>query len=62
MVDMKVSAAVNYFGSKSEIARRLGITRQAVSKWGELVPRGWAFELTAISSGVLRPPALTRAK
>lgn len=41
--------AVGLFGSKAELARSAGVTRQSVNKWGEWVP-------------AIRMPALRRYK
>lgn len=45
---MRTKEAVALFGgSKTKLAQALGITRQAVSNWGEVVPetRQWQIEL-----------------
>lgn len=36
------------------LAKALGITRQAVYLWGKLVPRGQAYRLQILTSGKLR--------
>jgi hypothetical protein len=35
---MKTKEAIAAFGRRADLARALGITRQAVSRWGEDVP------------------------
>ena len=35
---IRVDDAVRYFGSKAELARRLEITPQALTGWGEYIP------------------------
>jgi len=50
---MKKKTAIDYFGSKAEIARVLKISRQAVSNWGDVVPIKKAWKLQAASGGVL---------
>lgn len=45
---------VVHFGSKSEIARILGISPQAVNNWGERIPPGAAIRLEKHSEGKIR--------
>ena len=40
---------VNYFGSQSELARKLRLTRQAVGLWSEVIPEKHAFMLDMIT-------------
>lgn len=42
---MKLSEAIERYGSKSEIARILGIARQSVNNWGEDVPPLRVYQL-----------------
>lgn len=42
---MKTKSALKYFGTKSRIACACGITKQAVSQWGEIVPLKQARKL-----------------
>jgi hypothetical protein len=51
---MKKSDAIAYFGSGAEIARRLGIGRAFVSKWGDDVPQRYAYELERLTDGELK--------
>lgn len=44
---MKIEEIVTYFKNKSGIARALGISRQAVSKWDE-IPVRRSYELREI--------------
>ena len=46
--------AVQYFDGRRALAERLGITTQAVAKWGEAVPEGSAYKLQAVTNGRLR--------
>lgn len=52
---MKTSDAIKYFGSRSRLARLLGISRQAVSRWGDEVPQRWQYHLERLSAGELVP-------
>jgi biotin operon repressor len=42
---LKKQDAVDYLGSHAEVARQLGITRQAVCSWGANVPVLSAYRL-----------------
>jgi DNA-binding transcriptional regulator YdaS (Cro superfamily) len=53
---MNTAAAVNYFGSKAEIARVLGIGKTAVTNWGETIPIGRAYQIEVITNGALKAP------
>jgi len=45
--------AINYFGSKSKLAKAAGVAPASVSVWGELVPEKNAMRLQLASEGVL---------
>lgn len=51
---MKTREAVHHFGSKASVAKALGISRAAVTRWGEHVPEGRAYQLELITGGALR--------
>lgn len=53
-VKMKTEMVVEHFGTKTAVARALGINKSAVSQWGENVPRGKAFEIEALTGGALK--------
>lgn len=42
---MKTSDALDAFKTKVRIAKEIGITRQAISQWGEVVPEESALKL-----------------
>ncbi len=50
---MKKKTAIKHFGSGAEIARRLNITRAAVSAWPDVVPLKYVWELRQQSGGKL---------
>lgn len=50
---MKTSDAVSHFGSRSALARALGISRAAVAQWGCFVPKGRAYEIHVLTGGAL---------
>jgi DNA-binding transcriptional regulator YdaS (Cro superfamily) len=51
---MNTAAVIARYGSKSAIAQALGITKQALSRWGESVPLKWALVLERITDGELQ--------
>ncbi|QGX91230.1 Cro/CI family transcriptional regulator [Rosenbergiella epipactidis] len=51
---MKKNEVVSYFGGVGELAKVLGISHASVSGWSEIIPKGRAFELQAITSGKLK--------
>ena len=46
--------AINYFGSKSKLAKAAGVAPASVSVWGNLVPEKNAMRLQLASEGVLQ--------
>ena len=46
---MKKDDVISYFGSVGNVAKALGISHASVSGWGEIIPRGRAFELQALT-------------
>ena len=50
---MKKKDAIKYYGSEANIARTLKISRQAVNKWGKVVPVRSAIRLTEKADGML---------
>jgi len=56
---MRTSDAITYFEGRRALAERLGISTQAVAKWGDAVPEGAAYKLQILTNGRLRvDPAL----
>jgi hypothetical protein len=51
---MRTEDAVRHFGTKSAIARALGITKASLTSWGERVPALRAWQLSAITAGKLK--------
>ena len=45
--------ALKYYGTPTAVAEALGITVQAVSLWGEVVPEGRAYQLQVLTNGEL---------
>lgn len=46
---MKKDDVISYFGSVGNVARALGISHASVSGWGEIIPKGRAFEIQALT-------------
>lgn len=56
---MLKSSALAFYKNLSAIAEALGITHQAVSQWGPVVPEGTAYKLESLTRGKLKvDPAL----
>ncbi|EPT7718462.1 Cro/CI family transcriptional regulator [Escherichia coli] len=51
---MKTQDAVAFFGAKAKVARTLGISQVAVTRWGLIVPKGRALELEKLTDGALK--------
>ncbi|HGB4477413.1 Cro/CI family transcriptional regulator [Salmonella enterica] len=51
---MNKSSVVEHYGTQRAIALVLGISFQAVSNWGDIVPKGAALELEKITNGALK--------
>lgn len=51
---MKKSDVIKHFGSKSAVARALGITPSAVSTWPEKVPDLRAYQIEELTKGELK--------
>jgi len=47
---MKKDEAKNLFGSSKAVAEALGISRQAVSRWGDSIPPLRAYQIREIIS------------
>ena len=51
---MDKKQAIEHFGSASKLARALGITRGAVTNWGDTVPPSRQWELEVLTQGALK--------
>lgn len=51
---MKKIDVVNHFGTQRKIAKELGVSEQAVSMWGEIIPEKNALRLSQLTKGELR--------
>jgi len=50
---MQKCDVIDYFGSQAEVGCALGISKQAVQKWPERVPKGSSAELHILTGGKL---------
>ena len=50
---MLTSNALEFFGSKTKLARAAGVELQSIYKWKELVPEARAHRLEVASGGAL---------
>jgi len=50
---MKKAVVVAYFGNGARVAKALGIKRQAVDQWPDVVPEGRAYKIQVITRGAL---------
>ncbi|MBB1363914.1 MULTISPECIES: Cro/CI family transcriptional regulator [Shewanella] len=51
---MKTKDAILYFGSKSQLAKNLGLTKGAISQWPDDVPELRAYQIERLTEGVLK--------
>jgi DNA-binding transcriptional regulator YdaS (Cro superfamily) len=58
---MTKDEAISFFGSASELARRLDIERSAISQWTE-IPEGRQYQIEVLTEGKLRAERPTLAR
>lgn len=51
---MQKADAIKHFGTGSELARKLGVGKALVSKWGEEVPQRYQYEIERLTKGKLK--------
>ena len=51
---MNKSIVVDFYGSQRAVASALGLSDQAISNWGNTIPKGAALELEKITNGALK--------
>lgn len=51
---MKKQDVIDYYGSNLAVARALGISGAAVSRWGEVIPEKQALKLEKLTEGKLK--------
>lgn len=52
---MKTKHVLQHFGTATKVAAALGISRQAVSQWGEIVPLEAALAISVVTAGAVQP-------
>jgi len=55
---MNIQKAIEFFGSKSELSRALGITPQALTYWGDEIPHVRQFQIEVLTKGKLKADKL----
>lgn len=53
-IDMNTIDAIHYFGTASALAAAVGISKAAVSQWGDIVPLATAARIEKLTNGKLR--------
>jgi hypothetical protein len=51
---MHRETVIAYFGSASQVAQFLNISRAAVAKWPDIIPEGSAYKLEVMTDGNLK--------
>ena len=51
---MTKTEAIQYYGTHAKLARALGISRQAVTDWGDRIPEGRQWQLEVVTGGDLK--------
>lgn len=59
---MNKDEVLSYFGGVSNLARLLGISHASVSGWGNVIPKGRAFEIQTITNNELKVDPTLYAK
>ncbi len=56
---MNKSDVLSYFGGVAATAKALGISHVAVSKWGNTIPQGRAYQIEVVTGGALKADPAT---
>ncbi|MGY3909641.1 Cro/CI family transcriptional regulator [Aeromonas piscicola] len=51
---MQKHDVLEHFGSITAIAKAIGISHAAVSKWDETIPKGRAYQIEVLTDGKLK--------
>ncbi len=51
---MRKVDAVKFYGTAYKLAASIGVSRQAVASWGELVPISRAYDIERLSQGAVK--------
>lgn len=55
-----IEVLVSYYGSKNKLAKALGISLPAVSRWKDTIPESRAYQIEVITNGKFKATDLTR--
>lgn len=55
----EIERVVNHFGSRNKLAKALGVTLPAVSKWKTAMPQGRAYQIEVMTRGKFKAKNLT---
>lgn len=58
----QVDVVASYFGGKANLARALGVTLTAVSKWKTYFPKGRAYQIEVLTDGKFKANNLTNQR
>ncbi|MFB2904898.1 Cro/CI family transcriptional regulator [Aeromonas jandaei] len=59
---MRKADVLSYFGNATKTAAALGVHKATVSCWGEVIPKGRAYEIEVLTGGALKAgECVTRA-
>jgi len=53
---------INYFGGIAGLARKLGVTTQAISQWKGKIPEGRGYQVEVLSGGHFKADRLPLKK
>jgi len=59
---MTLRDALKHFGSRAQIARALGVSRQSITRWQHGIPLRRQYELEDITGGKLKRAARKTAR
>jgi transcriptional repressor of cell division inhibition gene dicB len=51
---MDKTTVIEHFGSIAAIAKAIGVSHAAVSKWGDTIPKGRAYQIEVLTGGKLK--------
>ncbi|MDD9211142.1 Cro/CI family transcriptional regulator [Aeromonas dhakensis] len=51
---MMKEEALSHFGGVVELAKALGCKPQAISQWGETIPKGRAYQIEVLTGGQMK--------
>lgn len=58
----QVEAVVSYFGSRGKLAKALGVTPPAISRWKEFIPDRRAYQIEVLTEGKFKAEQLKKER